>query len=316
MWTAFILYSHSLFARGLETLLQGQNGVTVTGVELQGDEAFAHIKILKPDVIIVEGEQTGDGCPMRAAIVAQVLRQRRFGVSVEGVVGEEAVGERGGRIPGCAAARPGEVWRGSGAVFAVHHGHAERGPEELMGSRRDRALETWERLCRAARHWGGEGVCELAGSPPALLWLYGSTMIEASREPVHARLGPRGGDREQQQRDADGNWSEGPRALMPARSILIAAGTQPNTVLSREDPAHFSLDGRYFELRNEDGSIEQPPRGLAKPARPAVLTTLRDDGRATSFFGDLHGQGMDAVEFFTQKKVVIERWPKEWSRKF
>jgi malonate-semialdehyde dehydrogenase (acetylating)/methylmalonate-semialdehyde dehydrogenase len=30
----------------------------------------------------------------------------------------------------------------------------------------------------------------------------------------------------------------------------------------------------------------------------------------------MHGQGMDAVEFFTQKKVVIERWPKEWSRKF
>jgi len=26
--------------------------------------------------------------------------------------------------------------------------------------------------------------------------------------------------------------------------------------------------------------------------------------------------GLDAVEFFTQKKVVIERWPKEWSRKF
>jgi malonate-semialdehyde dehydrogenase (acetylating)/methylmalonate-semialdehyde dehydrogenase len=39
-------------------------------------------------------------------------------------------------------------------------------------------------------------------------------------------------------------------------------------------------------------------------------------GARESFFGDLHGQGMDAVEFFTQKKVVIERWPKEWSRKF
>jgi malonate-semialdehyde dehydrogenase (acetylating)/methylmalonate-semialdehyde dehydrogenase len=39
-------------------------------------------------------------------------------------------------------------------------------------------------------------------------------------------------------------------------------------------------------------------------------------GWKESFFGDMHGQGMDAVEFFTQKKVVIERWPKEWSRKF
>ncbi len=39
-------------------------------------------------------------------------------------------------------------------------------------------------------------------------------------------------------------------------------------------------------------------------------------GWKESFFGDLHGQGMDAVEFFTQKKVVIERWPREWARKF
>jgi malonate-semialdehyde dehydrogenase (acetylating)/methylmalonate-semialdehyde dehydrogenase len=39
-------------------------------------------------------------------------------------------------------------------------------------------------------------------------------------------------------------------------------------------------------------------------------------GWKDSFFGDMHGQGMDAVEFFTQKKVVVERWPKEWSRKF
>ena len=39
-------------------------------------------------------------------------------------------------------------------------------------------------------------------------------------------------------------------------------------------------------------------------------------GWKASFFGDLHGQGMDAVEFFTQKKVVVERWPDDWSRKF
>jgi malonate-semialdehyde dehydrogenase (acetylating)/methylmalonate-semialdehyde dehydrogenase len=32
-------------------------------------------------------------------------------------------------------------------------------------------------------------------------------------------------------------------------------------------------------------------------------------GWKDSFFGDLHGQGRDAVEFYTDKKVVIERWP-------
>lgn len=35
-----------------------------------------------------------------------------------------------------------------------------------------------------------------------------------------------------------------------------------------------------------------------------------------SFFGDLHAQGRDAVEFYMDKKIVVERWPKEWSRTF
>ncbi len=39
-------------------------------------------------------------------------------------------------------------------------------------------------------------------------------------------------------------------------------------------------------------------------------------GWKDSFFGDMHAQGRDAVEFYTEKKVVVERWPREWSRKF
>lgn len=39
-------------------------------------------------------------------------------------------------------------------------------------------------------------------------------------------------------------------------------------------------------------------------------------GWKDSFFGDLHGQGQHAVEFFTQTKVVVERWLSDWSRQF
>jgi malonate-semialdehyde dehydrogenase (acetylating)/methylmalonate-semialdehyde dehydrogenase len=39
-------------------------------------------------------------------------------------------------------------------------------------------------------------------------------------------------------------------------------------------------------------------------------------GWKESFFGDLHAQGHDAIDFFTEKKVVVERWPSTWSRKF
>jgi len=35
-----------------------------------------------------------------------------------------------------------------------------------------------------------------------------------------------------------------------------------------------------------------------------------------SFFGDLHAQSHHGVEFYTQTKVVVERWPQEWSRQF
>ncbi len=51
--------------------------------------------------------------------------------------------------------------------------------------------------------------------------------------------------------------------------------------------------------------------GVAAPMAYFPFSGWKD-----SFFGVLHAQGRDAVQFYTQEKVVIERWPKEWSRKF
>lgn len=39
-------------------------------------------------------------------------------------------------------------------------------------------------------------------------------------------------------------------------------------------------------------------------------------GWGDSFFGDLHAQGAHGVEFYTETKVVVERWPEDWSRTF
>ncbi len=39
-------------------------------------------------------------------------------------------------------------------------------------------------------------------------------------------------------------------------------------------------------------------------------------GWKNSFFGTLHGQGQHAVEFFTQTKIVVERWFEHWTRQF
>ncbi|MGH6988931.1 MAG: FAD-dependent oxidoreductase [Stellaceae bacterium] len=80
---------------------------------------------------------------------------------------------------------------------------------------------------------------------------------------------------------------DGALVTLPARSILVAAGTQPNTVLGREDPTNVALDGRFFQAYDEDGNPAKPER-VAKPAEVRVLMSHHSDGRAVSFFGDLH----------------------------
>jgi malonate-semialdehyde dehydrogenase (acetylating) / methylmalonate-semialdehyde dehydrogenase len=51
--------------------------------------------------------------------------------------------------------------------------------------------------------------------------------------------------------------------------------------------------------------------GVAAPMAYFPFSGWKD-----SFFGDMHGQGRDSVEFYTDKKVVIERWVDQHARKF
>lgn len=97
---------------------------------------------------------------------------------------------------------------------------------------------------------------------------------------------------------------------MPARSILVAAGTQPNTVLGREEPQHVSIDGKYFQAFDEHGQKVKPER-VTKPSAAHVLMNLRPDGRAISFFGDLHpsyaGNVVKAMASAKQGYPVVSR---------
>ncbi len=74
---------------------------------------------------------------------------------------------------------------------------------------------------------------------------------------------------------------------MPARTILVAAGTQPNTVLAREDSVNIQVDGKYFRAVDENGNTVKPEK-LSKPSNNYVLSSIREDGRGISYFGDLH----------------------------
>lgn len=98
--------------------------------------------------------------------------------------------------------------------------------------------------------------------------------------------------------------------ILPARTILVAAGTSPNTVLQREDPLNFQLDGKYFRAVDEDGNHVKPER-VSKPKTPQVLMNIDEQGRAVSFFGDLHpsfaGNVVKAMGSAKQGYPVVSR---------
>ncbi len=97
---------------------------------------------------------------------------------------------------------------------------------------------------------------------------------------------------------------------LPAKAILVAAGTQPNTVLGREDPDNVFLDGRWFQAVDEDGHPVKPEK-VSKPSASRVLMSIRADGRGISFFGDLHpsyaGNVVKAMASAKQGYPVVSR---------
>jgi len=67
----------------------------------------------------------------------------------------------------------------------------------------------------------------------------------------------------------------------------------------------FTSNGKWareFKYRVRCGNIGINI-GIAAP-----VATFPFGGMRQSFFGDLHGQGRDAIQFFTDRKVVISRW--------
>ncbi len=67
----------------------------------------------------------------------------------------------------------------------------------------------------------------------------------------------------------------------------------------------FTTNGGYardFTYRVNAGNIGVNI-GVAAPS-----ASFPFGGQKESFFGDLHGQGMDSIEFYSERKIVIERW--------
>ena len=150
------------------------------------------------------------------------------------------------------------------------------------------------RVIEMLRHWGGVTVAyrrRLIDSPAYTLnheeidkALEEGIWFAEGMSPVAVDVDHYGATRGIRLRNA----TTGTEHWFPARTVFVAAGTQPNTVLAREHPERYLLDGKYFCPVDENGTPVKAEQAFGKPDTPHVLLSRRADGRFMSYFGDVH----------------------------
>ncbi len=187
----------------------------------------------------------------------------------------------------------------------------------IRSERREAAREgRAAKIAELLQHWGGVTIAyrrRLADSPSYTLnheevekALEEGIAFAESLTPAYIDTDHYGAVRGVRFRHASGS-----EPWLAARTVLVAAGTQPNTVLAREDAAHFALDQNYFAACDEAGQPVKPEYSAAKPGVPQVLLSRQPDGRFVSFFGDVHpsyfGNVVKAMGSAKQGYPVVSR---------
>src|SRR5882672_3886234 len=218
---------------------------------------------------------------------------------------------------------------GEDAVRAKWDDQEREIAEELLAHaravRKERSLAEREsrpaRIVELLQHWGGVTIAyrrRLVDSPSYTLnheevekALEEGIAFSEGLSPVAVDVDNYGAVRGIRFARESGLGGESAEHWLPAHTVFVAAGTQPNTVLAREDAAHFQLDGRYFQACDEDGRPLRPQRAISKPERADVLLSRLPGGRFVSFFGDLHpsyfGNVVKALGSARQGYPVVSR---------
>ena len=103
---------------------------------------------------------------------------------------------------------------------------------------------------------------------------------------------------ERQKRDEKGKWrGTGESVTLPARSVLVAAGTTPNIIYEKEWPGTFKFDDQKkffqkFEPKWNEGAtpdlVEIKEWDTISTKTPSVFTSYQWRDRFISFYGDNH----------------------------
>ncbi|MFO1161442.1 MAG: FAD-dependent oxidoreductase [Reyranellaceae bacterium] len=264
-------------ARGVRAASDFLMALQLTGAAKK--DSIANLQIRLPVVVIGGGLTAIDTATESLAYYP--LQVEKFLARHEALVAER------GEVAVFAAMNDEE--RGIAAEF-IAHGRAIRA-ERALAAREGRAPE----IARLVNGWGGVTIAyrrRLIDSPSYTL--NHEEVLKALEEDIRFAEGlspvavevDANGHACALRVDGEQNGAK-VEATLPARSILVAAGTQPNTVLAREDASHAFIDGKYFRALDEQGNPATPER-VAKPAAVRVLMYRAVDGRFMSFFGDLH----------------------------
>ena len=91
--------------------------------------------------------------------------------------------------------------------------------------------------------------------------------------------------------DSTHRWrADGQVVELPARTVLVAAGSVPNTVYAREHLGSLLMDGNWFAAHRlvADGAGDWRLERATTPGAPAFYTSHSDGQRFVSFHGDMH----------------------------
>ena len=267
-------------ARGVRAASDFLMALQLTGAAKS--DSIANMQLRLPVVVVGGGLTAIDtGTESLAYYLVQVEKFLTRFEALAAEIGEDAVREK---------------WDDQEREIAeefLAHARAVR-EERAAAAREDRAPRVTELL----QHWGGVTIAyrrRLIDSPSYTL---NHEEVEKALEegiafceglsPLAVDVDNYGAVRGMRFARQSGVGGESAEHWLPAHTVFVAAGTQPNTVLAREHPATFQLDGKYFQACDEDGQPRKPQRALSKPDSADVLLTRLPDGRFVSFFGDQH----------------------------
>ncbi len=78
------------------------------------------------------------------------------------------------------------------------------------------------------------------------------------------------------------------RVTLPARTVLVAAGTTPNITCEKEAPGHFQLDAKRKFFQSFSASPQGDGRFHLTPDPNGFFTSYDRDGRFVTYYGDNH----------------------------